>query len=180
MRSENRVETDGAAQRRARKALRNLVVDVHADDAQELAHVLPAEAPDIESHARQREGIPPVARPEPRGRAVQQAAQQFREFQRALAKVPELLGVGPADPYQSDAEPGFEAPGQAYLDGSAMTPSGVYAALPGNTPLNFAFQPITIGATTRNLFFWNGTGAVSFSALTGTDSLSLIKSGPGG
>lgn len=92
----------------------------------------------------------------------------------------EALGAGPADPYQSDAEPGFEAASQAYLSGTAMNPSGVYAALPGNTPLNFAFQPITIGATTRNLFFWSGTGAVNFSPLTGADSLSLIREGSGG
>ncbi len=91
----------------------------------------------------------------------------------------EALGAGPTDPYQSDAEPGFEAASQAYLDGTAMNPSGAYAALPGNTPLNFAFQPITIGATTRNLFFWSGTGAVNFSPLTGAESLSLIRSGSG-
>lgn len=92
----------------------------------------------------------------------------------------ESLGIGPADPYQSDAEPGFEAPNQAYLSGMAMTPSGVYSALPVSTPLNFAFQPITIGAATRNLFFWDGAGTVNFSPLTGAQSLSLIRSGFGG
>lgn len=92
----------------------------------------------------------------------------------------ESLGVGPADPYESAEEPGFEASSQAYLDGSAMSPSGVYTALPATRALSFAFQPITIGSATRNLFFWNGTGAVNFSTLTGTDSLALIRSGFGG
>lgn len=92
----------------------------------------------------------------------------------------ESLGIGPADPYQSAEEPGFEAAGQAFLDGGAMTPSGVYAALPANSALGFAFQPITIGAATRNLFFWDGAGGVNFAPLTGTDTLALIRSGFGG
>ncbi|MFM9058704.1 MAG: PEP-CTERM sorting domain-containing protein [Planctomycetaceae bacterium] len=92
----------------------------------------------------------------------------------------ESLGVGTADPYQSSEEPGFEASSQAYLDGPAMTPSGVYTALSGSTALTYTFQPITIGASTRNLFFWSGTGAVNFTTLTGAESLSLIRSGFGG
>ena len=92
----------------------------------------------------------------------------------------ESLGVGPADPYQSSEEPGFEASSQTYLDGPAMTPAGLYAALSGSTALTYTFQPITIGASTRNLFFWDGTGAVNFSPLTGAQSLSLIRSGFGG
>jgi hypothetical protein len=92
----------------------------------------------------------------------------------------ESLGFGPDDPYQSDEEPGFRAPDQTFLSGTSMNPSGVYTALPGSTALTFTFQPITIGANTRNLLFWDGTGEVSFGPLTAADSLSLVRSGFGG
>lgn len=93
----------------------------------------------------------------------------------------EVVGSGTA-PFESEApgEPGFRAGDQAFLNGSAMTPSGVYTALAGSTPLTFTFQPITIGATTRNLFFWNGSGAVSFAPVGGNVVLGLTKPGGGG
>lgn len=91
----------------------------------------------------------------------------------------EVVGSGTA-PFESEApgEPGFRAGDQAFLNGSAMTPSGVYTALANGRPLTFTFQPITIGATTRNLFFWNGSGSVSFGPVGGDVVLGLTK--PGG
>jgi len=92
----------------------------------------------------------------------------------------EVVGSGTTLPFESEApgEPGFRAGDQAFLNGSAMTPSGVYTALANGRPLTFTFQPITIGATTRNLFFWNGSGSVSFGPVGGDVVLGLTK--PGG
>jgi hypothetical protein len=61
-----------------------------------------------------------------------------------------------------------------------MTPSGVYTALAASTPLTFNFQPITIGANTRNLYFWDGIGAVSFAPVGSNVQLGLTKAGGGG
>jgi hypothetical protein len=90
----------------------------------------------------------------------------------------EVVGVGAADPYESEdpGEPGFRAAAQTDLDNpSRTTPAGVYTALPANTNLTFSFQPITIGATTRNLFFWNGEGSVAFSPAAADVVLGLTK-----
>lgn len=89
----------------------------------------------------------------------------------------EALGIGSLDPYASDEEPGIRAVDQTFLSGAAMNPSGVYQALPGNRALTFTFQPIAIGAVTRNLFFWNGEGTVNFTPLTAFDSLALVRGG---
>lgn len=94
----------------------------------------------------------------------------------------EVVGSGTTLPFESEApgDPGFRAGDQAFLSGTATTPSGVYTALAGGTPLTFTFQPITVGATTRNLFFWNGSGAVSFAPVGGNVVLGLTKPGGGG
>lgn len=94
----------------------------------------------------------------------------------------EVVGSGTTAPFESEApgEPGFRAGDQAFLSGTAMTPAGVYTALAGATPLTFTFQPITIAATTRNLFFWNGAGEVSFAPVGGNVVLGLTKPGGGG
>lgn len=94
----------------------------------------------------------------------------------------EVVGSGTTLPFESEApgEPGFRAGDQAFLSGTSTTPSGVYTALAPSTPLTFSFQPITIGATTRNLFFWDGSGAVNFSPVGGNVSLGLTKPGGGG
>jgi hypothetical protein len=93
----------------------------------------------------------------------------------------ESLGLGTLDPYLSDGEPGIRAVSQAFLNDPTKTdPAGVYTALSGSTNLTFTFQPITIGGTTRNLFFWDGVGGVDFSPLTAGYALSLQKSGFGG
>jgi hypothetical protein len=95
----------------------------------------------------------------------------------------EVVGENPSSPYQSEnpGEPGFRAVPQEFLNnGSLMTPAGVYTALPGTTNLTFNFQPITIGAASRNLFFWDGEGAVAFSPAAADVVLGLTKQGAGG
>lgn len=76
-------------------------------------------------------------------------------------------------PAASDAEPGFRAPNQTFLNSSGMTPPAQLSALPGNTNLLFRLVPMTISGTNRNLFFWDGTGAVNFGPLSSGYGLSL-------
>jgi len=94
----------------------------------------------------------------------------------------EVVGTGTAVPYETEApgEPGFGAGNQAFLSGTSTSPSGVYTALAPSTPLTFTVQPITIGATTRNLFFWDGSGAVNFAPVGGNVTLGLTRYGGGG
>jgi uncharacterized membrane protein YeiH len=74
--------------------------------------------------------------------------------------------------------PGFQALAQELLDlPGVMTTPGVYTALSPFTPLTFSFLPITIGSDSRNLFFWDGIGAVDFSPVGANVVLSLIKGG---
>jgi hypothetical protein len=91
----------------------------------------------------------------------------------------EVFGTGTALPFESAGEPGFRAGVQSFLDGSATTPSGVYTALTGSTALAFTFQPMTIGSATRNLFFWDGAGAVNFAPVGGNVVLGLERLAPG-
>jgi hypothetical protein len=91
--------------------------------------------------------------------------------------------TGTAAPYESASpgEPGFRAATQSFLNNSSLTtPAGVYAALPASTPLTFAFLPIAIGSDTRNLFYWNGVGAVAFAPAANDVNLDLTKQGGGG
>lgn len=95
----------------------------------------------------------------------------------------EVVPSGTSGPYESASpgEPGFRAATQAFLDNPALTtPAGVYSALPAATPLTFSFLPISIGADTRNLFYWSGTGAVAFAPAPAGVSLDLTKQGGGG
>lgn len=104
-------------------------------------------------------------------------AEQMRVFGGEV--VPTVGGA----PYESASpgEPGFRAATQSFLDNPALTtPSGVYSALPGTTPLTFSFLPISIGSDTRNLFYWSGTGSVAFAPVGGTVSVDLTKQGGGG
>ncbi len=77
------------------------------------------------------------------------------------------------DPAASDDEPGFRAPNQTFLNSPGMTPTAKLSALPGNTNLLFRLVPMTISGTNRNLFFWDGTGAVNFGPLSSGYGLSL-------
>jgi len=93
--------------------------------------------------------------------------------------VPDTAG----DPYLSESpgEPGFRAMDQGFLNNPAsMTPDNVYTALTPNTNLLFDWMPMTIGADTRNLFFWDGTGSVNFAPVAASYQLSLTKFGGGG
>jgi len=86
-------------------------------------------------------------------------------------------------PYESEApgEPGFRASTQADLNNAAKTdPANTYTALPGSTALNFSFLPFTIGSDTRNLFFWNGTGAVAFAPVASAITVNLQLPGGSG
>ena len=86
-------------------------------------------------------------------------------------------------PYESASpgEPGFRAATQSFLDNpSLMTPSSVYTALPGGTPLTFSFLPMSINAATRNLYYWSGTGSVAFTPAAADVSLDLTQQGGGG
>ncbi len=94
-------------------------------------------------------------------------------------------GVSPSTgaPYLAEApgDPGFRAISQADLnDPTKMTPSAVYTALPASTGFFFDFLPITIGADTRNLFYWDGTGPVDFAPVASSYELTLNKFGGGG
>ena len=91
--------------------------------------------------------------------------------------------TGTAAPYESASpgEPGFRAATQSFLNNPSLTtPAGVYTALPAATPLTFSFLPITIGSDSRNLFYWDGTGAVAFAPAADSVSLDLTKQGGGG
>lgn len=95
----------------------------------------------------------------------------------------EVIGSGTTAAFESSApgEPGFRASPQSSLNNpSLMTPANTYSALAGSTPLTFNFQPITIGAVTRNLYFWDGTGDVAFSPVGSNVVLGLQKKGAGG
>ena len=95
----------------------------------------------------------------------------------------EVVPSGTSGPYESASpgEPGFRAATQSFLDNAALTtPAGVYSALPAATPLTFSFLPISIGADTRNLFYWSGTGAVAFAPVAADVALDLTKQGGGG
>lgn len=76
-------------------------------------------------------------------------------------------------PATSDSEPGFRAPSQTFLDSASMTPNAVFSALPSNTALLVRLAPMTISGTDRNLFYWDGTGAVNFGPLSSGYVLSL-------
>lgn len=86
---------------------------------------------------------------------------------------------------ENPGEPGFRAVSQTDLDDTGdtgspnfipnMDPPGVYTQLPTSTVLSFDFLPMTIGANTRNLFYWDGTGAVDFNPVASSYELSLRK-----
>jgi hypothetical protein len=95
----------------------------------------------------------------------------------------EVVPTGTAGPYESASpgDPGFRAATQSFLNNPSLTtPSGVFTALPAGTPLTFSFQPASIAGTTRNLFYWSGTGAVAFAAAPADVTLDLSKQGAGG
>ena len=95
----------------------------------------------------------------------------------------EVVPNGANAPYESGSpgEPGFRASVQSSLDNPSLTtPNGIYSALPSNAPLSFVFRPIAIGASNQNLYFWDGTGAVTFSPAATDVALGLTLEGAGG
>jgi len=94
-----------------------------------------------------------------------------------------VVGSGTTGPYESEApgEPGFRASTQATLNNPALTtPANTYTALSGSTALTFTFEPMSIDSQARNLFFWDGAGAVAFAPVASSVSLGLQKQGGGG
>ena len=94
----------------------------------------------------------------------------------------EVVGTG-TTPYETEApgDPGFRASTQTLLDNPARTdPAGVYTALAPSTPLTFTFQPLMIGTDSRNLFFWDGDGAVAFAPVVSDVVLGLTLPGGSG
>lgn len=90
----------------------------------------------------------------------------------------EAVGSGTVGPYVSETpgEPGFRASTQSVLNNPSLTtPAGTYTALSSSTALTFTFEPMGIGAQTRNLFFWDGDGAVSFAPVATSVVLGLTK-----
>ena len=68
-------------------------------------------------------------------------------------------------------EPGFNA----LPNTSLGLPSG-YMTLPSSTAVTFNANAFTIGASTSNLWHWDGSGSVSFAAVTGPTVLEISKS----
>jgi len=73
---------------------------------------------------------------------------------------------GEFDLFGTSDEPGFNALSQSNI------PTG-FQALAGNTALNFDAHSFTIGTTTANLYHWDGTGQVNFTAAN--NSLTISK-----
>lgn len=94
----------------------------------------------------------------------------------------EVVGSG-TGAYTSEApgEPGFRASPQLVLNNPSLTtPANTYTALPGSTALTFTFEPTSIASQSRNVFFWDGNGSVSFAPVASSVALSLAKQGAGG
>lgn len=76
----------------------------------------------------------------------------------------------------SPGEPGFRASTQAQLNNAGLTtPANTFTALSGSTALNFTFEPVSIDAQTRNLFYWDGAGSVAFAPVSTSVVLGLTK-----
>lgn len=67
-------------------------------------------------------------------------------------------------------EPGFNA----ISNTSSGLPSG-YTTLPGSTAITFGANAFAIGSTTSNLWHWDGSGSVSFAAVTSPTQLEISK-----
>ena len=72
--------------------------------------------------------------------------------------------INPGMPYNSN-DPGIQSRPQAELTS--------FQALPVGEDLSFRMLPITIGASSRNLWYWNGVGAVNFTTLGSNSVLQL-------
>ena len=93
VRSEYRVEAQRALQQPVRETLVELVVNVHADEPQELAHFGLAQPANIETELRERQQVMPAPGAQSRWRLVQIAVQQVRIARHAFVETPILVGV---------------------------------------------------------------------------------------
>lgn len=76
---------------------------------------------------------------------------------------------GEFDAFGVSDEPGINALS------SSNIPNG-YAALDGNTAVNFSANAFDINGTISNLWYWDGTGAVDFAVSTNTLTISKAPS----
>ncbi len=76
---------------------------------------------------------------------------------------------GEFDQFGSSDEPGFNA------IGASNVPAG-FQALQGNVSVAFDANAFEIGSTTANLFHWDGTGEVNFTAAANTLTVSKAPS----
>ena len=88
MRAEHGIEAQRAAQQRAVEALGDLVVDIDADQAQERAHLVPAESPQVESQARECREITELPGAEARRRRIQVGVEQVCETHHLPVELP--------------------------------------------------------------------------------------------
>lgn len=72
--------------------------------------------------------------------------------------------INPGQPYNSP-DPGIQSRPQAELSN--------FQALPAGENLSFRMLPINIGASSRNLWYWDGAGAVNFTTLGASSVLKL-------
>ncbi len=79
------------------------------------------------------------------------------------ARVYEGEFEGPFDGIWTTDEPGFNAMSST----NPQLPAG-YSALPGDAPASFNANTMGIDGQTSNLYYWDGTGEVSFAPVSGT------------
>lgn len=75
---------------------------------------------------------------------------------------------------------GLEEPGVFALPvGNADIPAG-YSALPANQTVTYSMLPFDVGSSTASLYYWDGSGPVSFAPAASDVSLTINPSTPMG
>lgn len=91
--------------------------------------------------------------------------------------IPGVTDEGPKRVYEFDVE--FINPGQPYsspdpgIQSRHQAELSTFQALPVGEDLSFRMLPITIGASSRNLWYWDGVGPVNFTTLGSNSMLKL-------
>ena len=91
--------------------------------------------------------------------------------------IPAIITEGPKRVYEFDVE--FVSGGSPYNSpdpGIQSRPSGEMSslmALPAGEDLAFRMMPITVGASSRNLWYWDGAGSVDFTSLSSSTVFQL-------
>lgn len=78
---------------------------------------------------------------------------------------------GEFDAFGSSDEPGFNAVSNT----NTSLPAG-YTTLPGSTAVSFNANAFSIGASTANLWHWDGIGAVNFAPVSSPTQLQIVES----